>query len=73
MNMNVVIIAIISLPVLDNQMPSRPINRGITITVIAWYRNKRKNDKIADTRPLPRAVKNADPKILKPTIKKQKE
>ena len=53
---------------LESQIPSRSINSGITITVTAWNRNSLKNDRIADTRPLPRAVKNAEPKILKPTI-----
>ena len=69
MNEIVIIIAIISLATLDSQMPSSPIKIGKIITANAWSRNNLKNDKIADTRPLLRAVKNAEPKIEKPTIK----
>ena len=57
-----------SATITENQTPSIPEGniRGKIMTVEVWKTIVRKNEIIADTPPLLSAVKNDEPKMLKP-------
>ena len=52
-----------------SQIPSIPSICGRVITAATWKISVRKKEIAADTNPLLRAVKNADPKMLNPLIR----
>ena len=54
-----------------SQIPSIPSTRGSVSTTATWNTSVRRNDIVADTIPLLSAVKNAEPKILKPLIRNE--
>ena len=51
------------------QMPSIPRISGRKSTTVTWNTRVRRKEIAADTAPLLKAVKKADPKILKPFIR----
>lgn len=55
-----------SATVTAHQIPSIPQRIGRSSTIEIWNTNVRRNEMAAESRPLFKAVKNADPKILKP-------
>ena len=62
-----------SAPITAPQSPSNPNNIGRIQTQTIGNINERKKDKIADTAPLFKAVKNEEAKILYPDNKKDTE
>ena len=71
--------AIASAAMTDDQIPFIPLPpaaskiRGITITATVWNTSVRKNEIMAETGPLLRAVKNEEPKMAKPVNRNAKE
>ena len=53
--------------------PSSPISRGKSSTAAIWNTSARRNEISADTAPLFRAVKNAEPKMPPPANRKDSE
>ncbi len=58
---------------MDTQIPSLPINNGRIKTAATWNTSVRRNDMIADTGPLFRAVKKDEVQIPKPENRKENE
>ena len=56
----------------DHQIPSIPQISGRIITVATWKTTVLKKATTAETRPLLRAVKKPEAKMLKPTKRKEK-
>ena len=60
----------ISATIMDHQMPFIPTSIGNNHTAPTWKISTRDTEIMADTVPLLRAVKKADPKPLKPPMTK---
>ena len=79
MKMTVTITAIASAATTDNQIPFIPSPpaaskiKGRVITAMVWNTRVRKNEIMADTGPLLRAVKKDEPKMAIPVKRNAKE
>ena len=65
--------AAISAATTESQMPFMPSRWGNTRMAVTWNTRVRRKEITADTMPLLSAVKNAEPKMLKPQSRKLRE